>query len=234
MDFHPAGTKSIMMRKSLILAALGAVVFSHTGLLKAQTSPTMTEVSYAFGVLFAANLQQEGIEGLNAAALTAGFSAHGAGNATMTPEEANELVGRVIQEMREAKDAAYKAECEAFLADNKTKPGVQTTASGLQYIHLVEGKGASPSATSQVTVHYAGTLIDGTEFDSSYKRGEPITFGLNQVIPGWTEGLQLMKAGGKTRFFIPQEIAYGARPNPQGPIPPYAALVFEVELISFE
>ncbi|MEY5043576.1 MAG: hypothetical protein RJA19_803 [Bacteroidota bacterium] len=222
------------MMRSLLIAALCAVCVSPYGQLRAQTPINMTELSYAFGVLFSANLQQEGIEGIDAAALSAGFSAYAKGVATMTPEEANASVGAAIQQMREAKDAAYKASCEAFLAENKSKPGVQVTASGLQYIHLVEGKGASPSATSQVTVHYAGTLIDGTEFDSSYKRGEPITFGLNQVIPGWTEGLQLMKAGGKTRFFIPQEIAYGARPNPQGPIPPYAALVFEVELISFE
>ena len=222
------------MMRSLFITALCAVCFQPYGQLVAQTPINMTELSYAFGVLFSANLQQEGIEGIDAAALSAGFSAYAKGIATMTPEEANASVGAAIQQMREAKDAAYKVQCEEFLAQNLTKPGVQATPSGLQYIHLVEGNGPSPSATSQVTVHYAGTLIDGTEFDSSYKRGEPITFGLNQVIPGWTEGLQLMKAGGKTRFFIPQEIAYGARPNPQGPIPPYAALVFEVELISFE
>ena len=83
-------------------------------------------------------------------------------------------------------------------------------------------------------MHYRGTLLDGTEFDSSYKRGEPISFGLNQVIPGWTEGLQLMKIGGKTTFYIPQELAYGARPNPGGTIPPYATLIFEVELLGIE
>ena len=110
----------------------------------------------------------------------------------------------------------------------------EVTESGLQYNHETLGEGESPTADNTVTVHYSGTLIDGTEFDSSYKRGEPISFPLNGVIPGWTEGLQLMKISGKTKFFIPQELAYGARPNPNGPIPPFAALIFEVELIDIK
>ena len=104
----------------------------------------------------------------------------------------------------------------------------------MQYTNLTVGEGENPTAASTVTVHYRGTLIDGTEFDSSYKRGEPISFPLGNVIKGWTEGLQLMKPGGKTKFYIPQKLAYGANPNPNGPIPPYAALIFEVELISFQ
>jgi len=121
-------------------------------------------------------------------------------------------------------------EGKKFLAENKKKPGVKTTQSGLQYKILLEGTGKRPSATDRVTVHYEGTLIDGTKFDSSYDRGEPIDFGLNQVIRGWTEGVQLMKEGAKYKFFIPSDLAYGPQGSP-GAIPPNAALIFTVELI---
>ena len=121
-------------------------------------------------------------------------------------------------------------EGKAFLKLNKEKSGIKTTDSGLQYKVLLEGTGKSPNATDRVTVHYEGTLIDGTKFDSSYDRGEPIDFGLNQVIPGWTEGVQLMKEGAKYKFFIPSELAYGPQGSP-GAIPPNAALIFTVELI---
>ena len=124
----------------------------------------------------------------------------------------------------------YKKEGEKFLAENKTKEGVKTTDSGLQYIVLKEGKGDAPTATSRVKVHYHGTLTDGTVFDSSVDRGQPSEFGVNQVIKGWTEGLQLMKPGAKYKFFIPQELAYG--PQQRGAkIKPFSALVFEVELL---
>ncbi len=120
---------------------------------------------------------------------------------------------------------------EDFLAANKAKSGVKITASGLQYIVLNEGKGESPTSTSKVKVHYHGTLIDGTVFDSSVDRGKPTEFGVNQVIKGWTEGLQLMKPGAKYKFFIPQNLGYGASPRPGGKIKPFAALVFDVELL---
>ncbi len=122
----------------------------------------------------------------------------------------------------------------AFLEENKNKDGVQVTESGLQYIVLTEGTGKTPTATSSVTVHYQGTTPEGTIFDSSINRGKPATFGLNQVIKGWTEGLQLMKEGAKYRFFIPQQLAYGSNPpqNGEGPIKKFMPLVFEVELIS--
>lgn len=125
---------------------------------------------------------------------------------------------------------ANQKEGEAFLAANKTKEGVVTTASGLQHKVITEGTGKQPTAADTVTVHYRGTLIDGTEFDSSYSRGEPVSFPLNGVIPGWIEGLQLMKEGGKSELYIPSELAYGPG-GTQGPIGPNATLKFEVELI---
>ena len=121
----------------------------------------------------------------------------------------------------------------AFLAANAKKAGVKTTPSGLQYLVIKEGAGKKPAATDAVTVHYRGTLLDGTEFDSSIKRGQPATFPLNQVIKGWTEGVQLMKEGAKYRFFIPSEQAYGPR-GAGASIGPNATLIFEVELISVQ
>lgn len=121
-------------------------------------------------------------------------------------------------------------EGKEFLKQNLTQSGIKATDSGLQYKVLLEGTGKSPSATDRVTVHYEGTLIDGTKFDSSYDRGKPIDFGLNQVIRGWTEGLQLMKEGSKYKLFIPSDLAYGPQGSP-GAIPPNAALIFTVELI---
>ena len=119
---------------------------------------------------------------------------------------------------------------QAFLAENGKKEGIVTLPSGLQYQVLKEGNGKKPSATDQVVCHYEGTLIDGTVFDSSYQRNQPATFGLNQVIPGWTEGVQLMQEGAKYRFFIPYKLAYGER-GAGAQIPPFATLVFDVELI---
>jgi len=125
----------------------------------------------------------------------------------------------------------YKKEGEKFLAENKTKPGVKTTATGLQYVVLKQGKGDAPKVSSRVKVHYHGTLTDGTVFDSSVDRGEPTEFGVGQVIKGWTEGLQLMNPGAKYKFFIPQDLGYGATPRPGGKIKPFATLIFEVELL---
>ena len=201
-----------------------------------ETTPTsqtttMDSLSYALGVLFATNLSNEGLSSVHGESLKSGFEATLAGDATMSAAEADALVRTEMMRLKEEKSAATKAEGEAFLADNGTKEGIVTTDSGLQYRHETVGTGASPDANDEVTVHYRGTLLNGEEFDSSYKRGEPISFPLNGVIRGWTEGLQLMKEGGKTTFYIPQELAYGARPAPGGAIPPYAALIFEVELI---
>jgi len=157
-------------------------------------------------------------------------------NVTMTAEEAQMYVNSTMQRLQQEKMASQygpnKAAGEKFLADNKAKAGVTTTASGLQYEVITKGTGALPTDTSTVKVHYHGTLIDGTVFDSSVDRGEPATFGVNQVIKGWTEALKLMPVGSKYKLYIPQELAYG--PADQGKIKPYSALIFEVELISIE
>lgn len=146
-----------------------------------------------------------------------------------TQQEAAEYIQNAIASL---KYGQTKQEGEEFLAANATKDGVIVTESGLQYEVIKMGKGPKPSATDRVRVHYHGTLIDGTVFDSSVERGEPITFGLNQVIAGWTEGVQLMPVGSKFRFYIPQELGYGAREA--GSIPPYSTLIFEVELLGIE
>lgn len=147
-------------------------------------------------------------------------------------------VNILFAELRTKMDAKYKVSIEAsekegveFLKKNKNKKGVKQTFSGLQYKILKKGKGKKPSASSRVKVHYKGMLLSGETFDSSYDRGVPAEFGLNQVIPGWTEGLQLMSVGSKFEFFIPQELAYGANPQPGGIIKPYSLLIFEVELL---
>ncbi len=194
----------------------------------------MDSLSYSLGVVLASNLKSQGFSTINSDELAKGFGDSLEGNAALSVEEADAKIREVMTKIQEEKSADAKAEGEAFLSENAGKDGVSVTDSGLQYNHESEGEGESPTAEDTVTVHYKGTLINGTEFDSSYKRGEPISFPLNGVIPGWTEGLQLMKVGGKTTFYIPQELAYGARPNPNGPIPPYAALIFYVELIDIK
>jgi len=154
----------------------------------------------------------------------------------MAPTEAQMYLQTTMQKLQDVKMqkefGANKAAGEKFLAENKGKAGVVTTASGLQYEVIKKGNGPVPTETSRVKVHYHGTLIDGTVFDSSVNRGEPAEFGVNQVIKGWTEGLQLMPVGSKYKFYIPQELAYGAQN--QGTIKPFSVLVFEVELLSIE
>jgi FKBP-type peptidyl-prolyl cis-trans isomerase FklB len=151
-----------------------------------------------------------------------------------SPEEANGIIQAYLQEVTASKFEVYKAEGEAFLAENAKKEGVHATESGLQYEIIEAGNGAKPVATDTVKVHYHGTLIDGTVFDSSVTRGMPATFGVHQVIKGWTEALQLMPVGSKYRLYIPQDLAYGAQPHPGGAIKPFMALIFDVELISIE
>lgn len=152
---------------------------------------------------------------------------------SLTDQEAQKIVGDFLQKQQEEATREIREEGERFLAENAKKEGVVVLPSGLQYTVLTEGTGAQPKATDRVKCHYEGTLTNGQVFDSSYRRGEPAVFPLDGVIAGWTEGVQLMKEGAKYRFFIPYNLAYGERGAGQA-IPPYAALVFDVELISIE
>ena len=198
----------------------------------------MDKLSYALGIGIGSQLAGMGAKELNIDDFAQAIKDVISGSELKVDNaEAQTLVQNFFQE-QEAKQQAAAAEAgkaakdagEAFLAENGKKEGVVTLPSGLQYQVLKEGNGKKPSATDQVVCHYEGTLIDGTIFDSSYKRNEPATFGLNQVIPGWTEGVQLMQEGAKYRFFIPYNLAYGER-GAGAQIPPFAALVFDVELI---
>ena len=198
----------------------------------------MDKLSYALGIGIGSQLAGMGAKELNIDDFAQAIKDVISGSELKVDNaEAQTLVQNFFQE-QEAKQQAATAEAgkaakaagEAFLAENGKKDGVVTLPSGLQYQVLKEGNGKKPSATDQVVCHYEGTLIDGTVFDSSYQRNQPATFGLNQVIPGWTEGVQLMQEGAKYRFFIPYDLAYGER-GAGAQIPPFAALVFDVELI---
>jgi FKBP-type peptidyl-prolyl cis-trans isomerase len=192
-----------------------------------------SKASYGVGMSIAESLSQQDLSTLDLDQVLAGMRAIFNGETTLiTPEEANLHIQKYLDAQKTQKYEVNKLAGEAFLADNGKRTEVQTTVSGLQYEVLTKGDGPKPGPTSQVTVHYHGTLIDGTVFDSSVERGSPATFGVNQVIRGWTEALQLMPLGAKFRLTIPQELAYGANPHPGGAIQPYAALVFDVELLS--
>ena len=194
----------------------------------------MDKISYALGLSMGQNLMGSGVEKLNYQDLAQGIEdvlTHA--QPKITYQEAQQVLNQFFQELEAKVAGAAKAEGEKFLAENAKREGVKTTASGLQYEILEPSLGQKPKATDTVRVHYEGTLIDGTVFDSSYRRGESITFPLNGVIAGWTEGLQLMSIGSKYKFFIPYQLAYGERGAGQS-IPPYAALIFTVELLGIE
>jgi FKBP-type peptidyl-prolyl cis-trans isomerase len=192
-------------------------------------------MSYALGINvgtdFSRNLEQIPGGKVSKDALIKGFTQALKGEPTlMSAEEANDFFRTYITTAQEAEVTKKRAEGEKFLAENKTKEGVKVTESGLQYIVLKSAEGEKPTAESTVKVHYQGFLLDGTKFDSSVDRGEPIEFPLGQVIKGWTEGVQLMSVGSKYKFFVPQDLAYGEQ-GAGGVIPPFATLIFEVELI---
>lgn len=217
------------MKKIIILITV-ALVAGH---IQAQGFKTRQDsVSYALGVTMAETLKKSGITGYNEELVKRAISEHLAGKGSIDATAADKIYKDETKKIAEQKAAANKKAGEDFLAANKKQKTVQVTTSGLQYKHTTQGSGVQPDANDKVTVHYHGTLIDGTVFDSSVQRGTPATFGLNQVIPGWTEGLQLMKEGGKTTFYIPSELAYGTRS--QNKIPANSALIFEVELIKVE
>ena len=189
-------------------------------------------VSYCVGMSIADSLLQQDLNGISPEILAEAIKDIFSGvQAQYSPNEANDIIQTYLNGIGEAKFGAVKEEGEAFLAANKLKAEIKTTESGLQYEVISEGSGNKPSGQDNVKVHYHGTLIDGTVFDSSVNRGEPATFGVHQVIPGWTEALQLMNAGSKYRLYIPQNLAYGAHPHPGGAIKPFMALIFDVELL---
>ena len=197
----------------------------------------MDKVSYALGLGIGSQLKGMGAESLNIDDFAQAIKDSIAGKEQIKAAEAQQIVQEFFVEQEKKQRAAaaekgkqMKAEGEKYLAENAKNEGVVTTASGLQYMVLKEGTGKSPKATDSVMCHYEGFLTDGTVFDSSVQRGTPATFPLGGVIKGWTEGLQLMKEGGKTRFFIPYNLAYGEA-GASGSIPPYATLIFDVELI---
>ena len=197
-----------------------------------QKMTKQDSVSYSIGHLMAGSLKSMGSSDLNFDIIAQGIEDALNNSSIISAEEAKQMVNNHMSEIQEKLGVEEINKGKLFLDKNSKEPGVEITESGLQYRHEVLGTGDSPTSSSSVTVHYKGTLLDGTVFDSSYNRGEPVSFPLNGVISGWTEGLQIMKVGGKTTFFIPQNLAYGANPRPNGPIPPYATLIFEVELIS--
>jgi len=195
----------------------------------------LNNVSYAIGLSVASSLKEQNLDQLDPTVLSNAIKdVFENKTPKFTPNEAQDIIQNYLKELSEKQFAKNKEEGETFLAENASKSGVTTTASGLQYEVVAEGSGKTPSATDVVEVHYHGTLINGNVFDSSIQRGTPATFGVNQVIKGWTEALQLMKEGAKYRLYIPQDLAYGAHPHPGGPIEPLMALIFDVELISIK
>ncbi len=227
-----------------MIVLTGAVLFAFTALAQKKAKKVVLKneidsVSYLMGVNIGNSLGKEMSEA-NFELIIQGFRDAVAKGRLVCQDSTDMVLSMYFQEkamMKQAeedkKSEVYKVAGEKFLAENGKKQGIVTTASGLQYQVIKEGDGAHPTAESTVKVHYHGTTIEGIVFDSSVERGEPIEFPLNQVIPGWTEGVQLMSKGAKYKFFIPQELAYGSS-SPTPVITPYSCLVFEVELLSFE
>ena len=192
----------------------------------------LEKVSYAVGMSIGESLKAQNLEDIDTKKLSLAMDTIFKNQDPLfTPEEANSIIQAYLDTKKHAAYGSLKLEGEKFLENNKSNKDIQTTESGLQYEIIKSGNGKKPSKTDTVSVHYHGTLIDGTVFDSSVERGTPASFGVHQVIPGWTEALQLMDIGSKYRLFIPQELAYGANPHPGGPIQPFSALIFEVELL---
>ena len=230
--------KYLLARSALALAL--ASVFSMQPALAADPSlaTPKDKQSYMVGMSFGKQLR-EIKDDVDLATVQKGLGDAFAGDKTLLTEAEAQTISGEFRTMLQTKRDAEKAKSggenqkkgDEFLAKNKTAAGVKTTESGLQYQVMTEGKGAKPKANDQVKVHYTGTLLNGTKFDSSIDRGQPATFPLNGVIPGWTEALQLMTVGSKYKLFIPGKLAYGAEGQPAGGIGPNEVLVFEVELL---
>lgn len=231
----------IRLMAILALLSVGIVACQQKEIKKDDLKTSKDKISYSIGLDIGKTLKRQSIE-INENALLQGVKDAIQKDSLylLTDAEIKETMMNFQKEMMEKQTAKMKElgdknkkDGEAFLAENKGKEGVKTTASGLQYKVVTAGTGATPKATDKVKVNYRGTLINGTEFDNSYKRGEPIVFNVNSVIKGWTEALQLMKVGDKWQLFIPSDLAYG----PQGAgqtIPPNSTLIFDVELLGIE
>lgn len=224
--------------KYTAIAALALLLISCGGNKKAELKTEKDSVSYSIGLDIGATFQRQGVE-ISPEAIIQGLkdAADTSAKRLMTDEQCRTVMMSYqqklmakAQEKAAAQSGQGKAEGAKFLAENKTKAGVVTTASGLQYKVIKAGSGKKPTAANEVKVHYKGSLINGTEFDNSYKRGEPITLPVGGVIAGWTEALQLMPVGSTWELYIPSDLAYGDRGS--GPIPPGSTLIFTVELIA--
>lgn len=225
------------MKRFILLFAASAISSLSIAQTKTSTAPApllknqIDSVSYAFGASIANDLKNRGVNSLNYSMLSKAMNDIFTSQAALlSPEKSQETIYTFLSALEKKKYEGAIAEGKAFLAENKKKPGITELPSGLQYEVIKAAEGQKPQATDQVTVHYKGTLINGTQFDSSIDRGQPATFGLNQVIAGWTEGLQQMAVGSKYRFYIPYQLGYGERGAGKD-IPPYSTLIFEVELL---
>jgi len=198
-----------------------------------KMSSTIDSVSYGLGVAIGNNLKNSGFDSVKVEVMSQALKDVFEGKATMKQEDADKVIQAYMMEKEKKKGEENIKKGETFLEENKKKDGVKVTASGLQYIVLKEGTGEKPTLNDKVTTHYHGTLIDGTVFDSSVERGQPASFPVSGVIPGWTEALQMMTVGSKWKLFLPSNLAYGER-GAGGKIGPNSALVFEVELISID
>ena len=227
------------MKRFLTCGSLIAAILLTGNALAAELETESQKLGYIIGMDIGTSLKQQGTD-LDLDTLFMAIKATYNGEPlAMTPEEAAAIRESFIAERRTEAEAdrasmasVNATEGDKFLLENRLKDGIQMTDSGLQYQVLEMGDGARPAATDKVSVHYRGTLLNGEEFDSSYSRGEPISFALDQVIPGWTEGVQLMPVGSKFMFYVPPNLAYG--PAGGGPIGPNATLIFQVELLGIE
>jgi FKBP-type peptidyl-prolyl cis-trans isomerase len=227
------------MKRFLTIGSLLAAVMLSGTALAAELETDAQKLGYIIGMDIGSSLKKQGTDLDLDAVYEAIKDTYNGEELAMTPEEAATIRESFIAKRREAAEsdreglaATNAAEGDKFLLENHSAEGVQMTESGLQYKVIDMGDGLKPSATDKVKVHYRGTLLNGEEFDSSYARGEPISFQLNQVIPGWTEGVQMMPLGSKFMFYIPPDLAYG--PAGGGPIGPNATLIFQVELLGIE
>lgn len=220
--------------KKELLAEVNSLKSELAELKKPKDADTTTihqKASYGLGVIIATNLKMQGGDSLDMETLTKALSDTYSGKPLkMEPQKSSMVVQQYMQQAIEQKAAKSMEEGKTYLENNKNQEGVKVTASGLQYKVLTPGTGKAPAATDKVTVNYTGKLIDGTVFDSSSSRAEPTSFVVNQVIPGWTEALQLMHEGDKWMLYIPSDLAYGEQ-GAGGQIPPHATLIFEVELV---